>query len=691
MTSRSIWLLGSLVAVLTACSDDGGGSATPQCGDGNVTTGEQCDDGNTTSGDGCSSTCQTEDLRVCGDGSLAGNEQCDDGNTTNGDGCSSTCQTERDPDCGNGTLDGSEGCDDGNDAPNDGCSSTCTVESGFMCTGEPSVCTAITNANGSCSSPFVLTLTNNGGVLEGTGSGSTTGSSDQVTAAECDGGDAGGGNDHIWQFTISEVSDVSIEVLGTTEFDAIVRVLSQPCTLTSEIPEFRGADGCSDKEYQGESEYIDYVALPAGTYYIAIDGFDSTDVGNYELAISATPTLCGNGQLDGLFEFCDDNDRTHGDGCDAHCDVEPGFSCDDSEPSVCVTSCGNGEIDEGEECDDGGTTSGDRCSSMCLLESDTAEVEPNDVTPQVLSAGNHIIRGALGIDDIDLFTFTITEASVVEIETYDAIDASVIPTSYGNPLFDCLGEDMDTQLFLYGSTGDVTDDGESALFADDDEGAGLCSYIGPNDGPDQTGSDPTEGLLQPGTYTIRAWHFDPDVTAPYYIIDLKITPAGTQPVTTGLIINEFMANPGVGVDTNCDGSPDTSKDEFIELVNTGTEAVTLAGLTISDSIEVHHTFPPNTPVLQPGKAFVVWGGGAPACPGVTDFQVASTPNLGLSNDDTISVKSGSQTIATTTYTGATAGVSSNRSPDVTGSAFVNHNTISATSFSPGKRADGSAF
>ena len=91
---------------------------------------------------------------VCGDGAIAGSEACDDGNTTSGDGCSATCTTEsgytcsgmpsmctNGSECGNSMLDVNENCDDGNMSSGDGCSATCTTEMGWMCTGLPSMCT----------------------------------------------------------------------------------------------------------------------------------------------------------------------------------------------------------------------------------------------------------------------------------------------------------------------------------------------------------------------------------------------------------------------------------------------------------------------------------------------------------------------------------------------------------------------
>ncbi|MBU4116889.1 MAG: DUF4215 domain-containing protein [Nanoarchaeota archaeon] len=45
--------------------------------------------------------------------------------------------------CGNEVISGDEECDDGADNDGDGCSSSCTVELGWLCTGEPSFCSAI--------------------------------------------------------------------------------------------------------------------------------------------------------------------------------------------------------------------------------------------------------------------------------------------------------------------------------------------------------------------------------------------------------------------------------------------------------------------------------------------------------------------------------------------------------------------
>ena len=53
--------------------------------------------------------------------------------------------------------------------------------------------------------------------------------------------------------------------------------------------------------------------------------------------------LCGNGQVD-PGEACDDGNVQAGDGCSATCEVEPGYSCTGTQPSVCTDNneCTNG-------------------------------------------------------------------------------------------------------------------------------------------------------------------------------------------------------------------------------------------------------------------------------------------------------------------------------------------------------------
>ena len=386
-----------------------------------------------------------------------------------------------------------------------------------------------------------------------------------------------------------------------------------------------------------------------------------------------------------------------------------------------LIACGNGIIEGTEECDDGNLNSGDRCSAACVLEQDVTEAaEPNNTTPQVLTAGSHIIRGEFSKNDVDLYTFTLAATSTVEIETYFTINGT--STDYdgkgANHIFDCPTDDDDTEVSLFAAGADPSNL-TMALARDRDDGDNWCSYLGLHDGSDnavETGTDPTQLVNLPaGTYTIRV-NDDPvafvTIANHRYMLDLKITPMGTGPVVPApgdIKINEFLAADGgaattpVGVDSNCDGVMTNSDDEFIELVNVSTKSLDLTGLTISDSIGVKFTFAAQTTgslTLAPGKAVVVWGGGTPMCAGVTNFFVNGTAHTLSLNDngDTITLATGGATpvtIATTTYTAADVmiGTSRNLSPDVTGTAYALHSAVTGAvgNFSPGKHANGTAF
>lgn len=788
MIMRSTAFLGAslLVVLATACGDDGGNN-NGSCGDGHVTGSEQCDDGNTTNGDGCSASCQTESGGgVCGDSTVDVNkgETCDDGNTASGDGCSSSCQVETPAGCGNGTVAAPEGCDDGNTAAGDGCSATCTVENGYTCTGMPSVCTMGQPVTGTCTAPINLTLTGTGD-LTATLTGDTTTGTSQVGDAACDGfGPEGGAHDKIFKFTTTDVRDLVIEIDSTvTMHGAIIRLMTAPCDLTTEIPEYTGAeDGCADIEGAG---FLGYVNRPAGTYYIVVDGYQAGEDGPFQVNLKAKLPGCGNGMADPQLDFCDDgntmngdgcnsncevemgwncrttsatmpsvcqmigcgdgliqtgedcddDNTTPGDGCDATCKVESGWLCDTAMPTVCVMAgCGNGIVEDAtEECDDGNMTSGDRCSSTCQLESDVAEAaEPNDTVPQVLTAGSHIIRGEWMTGDVDLYTFTLATPMKVEIETYFTING--VTTDYdgvGNNKFDCTTTD-DTMLGVFAAGVDVTMD-TLAMARDSDDGDSYCAYIGANDSDDDdyepmaTPTDTTQlAMLPAGTYTIKlsgdTLPGSTMVTMPRrYLLDLKISPVGGTPVPPAagdIVINEFVADdgPNANGDTNCDGIVTGTNDEFIEFVNVSNKTLDLTGLTIKDGGNPTATPPvppqleftfgaatnvgPGSLTLAPGKAVVVWAGGAPACPGVTNWftPVLTQGTLSLNNaGDTITLATGDATpvtIATTTYATATQAVSFNLNPDaMAGSTYALHTALTGAvgSYSPGKHADGTAF
>jgi cysteine-rich repeat protein len=113
---------------------------------------------------------------------------------------------------------------------------------------------------------------------------------------------------------------------------------------------------------------------------------EECDNGNTGGGCSAICKLtCGNGNVD-PGEQCDDGNIIDGDGCDSNCTVTRcgngivthGEECDDGnlvDSDGCQSNCtlpgvcGDGVVDAGEQCDDGNTTNGDCCSATCQFES----------------------------------------------------------------------------------------------------------------------------------------------------------------------------------------------------------------------------------------------------------------------------------------------------------------------------------
>lgn len=280
----------------------------PPCGNQVLDKGERCDDGNTVDDDGCSADCSSVDDgylcrtpgkacvygQVCGDRRQTGSEECDDWNTTAGDGCSATCKLENNfvcptPGlpcissvvCGDGRVTGSETCDDNNTAADDGCSATCEVETGWACSRPGFPCTA----------------TCGDGLLR--------------AHETCDDGNA------------------------------------------------KKGDGCSAT-----------CALESG--YVCDEPGEACD-----------KTVCGDGVVEGL-EPCDDGDNVIvGDGCSPGCHLEP-----DCSEKACVSRCGDGLILPGddEQCDDGNHTDADGCNSHCQIENGfTCENPPGASPPDELT------------------------------------------------------------------------------------------------------------------------------------------------------------------------------------------------------------------------------------------------------------------------------------------------------------------
>ncbi|MDD5074907.1 MAG: DUF4215 domain-containing protein, partial [Candidatus Peribacteraceae bacterium] len=311
---------------------------TPVCGDTYMEGGEQCDEGRNPplSGDGCSASCRIErgwtcmrvrDARtmdvsqcstVCGDGIvISEREPCDDGNPASADGCVSctvesgwTCSGEPSvcrTTCGDGIKVGPEACDDSNVRNGDGCTSLCTQEAGWTCAGTtPTVCQKCGN-----------------GKREGT--------------EQCDDG-------------------------NSVDYDCCTsrcRVESG-CSCTIATPNVCGGV-CGNGTIEWNEACDDGNTL-------AGDGCSNCTTIDPGWQCNGVPTVCskcGNGVME-LSETCDDSNTLNDDGCSSLCTLEQGYACS-GKPSVCYR-CGNGRIESGERCDDGNKTNNDGCSIQCLVE-----------------------------------------------------------------------------------------------------------------------------------------------------------------------------------------------------------------------------------------------------------------------------------------------------------------------------------
>ncbi len=77
-------------------------------------------------------------------------------------------------------------------------------------------------------------------------------------------------------------------------------------------------------------------------------------------------------------------------GCEGKADGDPCVASDDPgicETGFCISGCGDGEADDGEECDDGNFRSHDGCSSACLLEQ-RSWIEWH---PEWVGRGDHVL------------------------------------------------------------------------------------------------------------------------------------------------------------------------------------------------------------------------------------------------------------------------------------------------------------
>ncbi len=416
------------------CDTAGAGSVIADCGDGLVVATEICDDGNTASGDGCDAACAIEAgygcdvdtaadgtcdtggagsvLPVCGDSLIVGSEVCDDGNMALADGCSDTCQLETGYQCvtdttpadgtcdtggagtvqlicSNGIIDAGEVCDDGNIIAGDGCDDACALEAGYTCDIDT------TPADGICDTAGA------GSVVPDCGDGVVVATEvcDDGNTAAGDGCDAACGIEAGWGCDVDTAADGTCDTGGA---GSVLPICGDSLIVGTEVCDDGNvalADGCSDT-CQLETGY------QCVTDTTPADGIcDSGGAGTVQL-------ICSNAAID-AGEICDDGNLATGDGCDASCMLEPGYSCvtDAGNDGVCDTAgpgtveltCGNSTVDSGEICDDGNIAAGDGCDPNCQLEPGyicTQDTTPVDGVCDTSGPGSVVFSCGDGVVDM---------------------------------------------------------------------------------------------------------------------------------------------------------------------------------------------------------------------------------------------------------------------------------------------------
>jgi fibro-slime domain-containing protein len=109
--------------------------------------------------------------------------------------------------------------------------------------------------------------------------------------------------------------------------------------------------------------------------------------------------LCGDGRR-GITEACDDGGTLPGDGCNAVCEVEPGFRCPAAGGACRPVTCGDRLVEPPERCDDGNATPGDGCDAGCQPEPGWTCTIPG-VACGAASCGDGLVAGFEQCDDGD--------------------------------------------------------------------------------------------------------------------------------------------------------------------------------------------------------------------------------------------------------------------------------------------------
>jgi hypothetical protein len=242
-------------------------------------------------------------------------------------------------------------------------------------------------------------------------------------------GSCGIGNapESVFKIELFTTSDLFITTHGT-EFDTVV-YLRRGCCGGEEV-------ACNDDADGRGSSVIAERALPAGTYYIYVDGAADNEAGDFTLDVYATPTASHAADACGRPERIADAEVS-GNTCGAHDDYSPPGGCSsavsgpngldqvyyfvlDEPGSVTFSTCNNTCIDTvlylRDVCSDGGGGSArgcddDDCRAAGACQPASAQVQSR--VTATLSAGVHyLVLDTFAAAQVPCGAFTITPSGV---------------------------------------------------------------------------------------------------------------------------------------------------------------------------------------------------------------------------------------------------------------------------------------
>ena len=175
------------------------------------------------------------------------------------------------PVCGNNTVEGNEECD---------------LSELVIC----GACDGNCMWTNTCQAPHSLTLAGDGqGNIVGSVQACGTGGASNMAPGLCDGQMGTGlGPEHLFSFTLMAPAAVRISV--TSDFNAALRLMTQRCDIASQVPDLNAIpDGCVDQVGANNTETIESDFLPAGTYYLAVEGVGPMAMGAFTLDFFGAP------------------------------------------------------------------------------------------------------------------------------------------------------------------------------------------------------------------------------------------------------------------------------------------------------------------------------------------------------------------------------------------------------------------